>query len=222
MLIVAHRTPTTAAGCAALAAAGAHAFELDVQLRGTRLVVSHYLPFLGVRGWLEHDNGRFRWRSGPPRDPALLDIVALIPPQCLILLDPKETEPCRRRALHEALVAALPERDRLRVSTDRADDLERYRAAGFQTWRTIKTGRALGHVISSGPVPDAGVSVRHTLLDAASVERLHGVTDTVVAWTVRNVARAARLREFGVDGITTDSRGVMTRLAGQDPPRPRG
>src|SRR4051812_21871545 len=56
VLLIAHRTPRTAAACDDLAAAGAQLFECDVQLRGDTVVVSHFLPFLGRPGWLEHDN----------------------------------------------------------------------------------------------------------------------------------------------------------------------
>ena len=64
MFLVAHRTPRTAAGCEAFAAAGAGMFECDVQFRGRTVVVSHFLPFLGRRGWLEHDNGRVPLAQG--------------------------------------------------------------------------------------------------------------------------------------------------------------
>jgi glycerophosphoryl diester phosphodiesterase len=214
MLLVAHRTPSTAAECAALVAAGAGGFEVDVQLAGREVVVSHYLPFLRLRGWFEHDNGRFRWRSGPPRDAALGDVLDLVPAGCLVLLDPKETHPARRAALADALAALPGPWDRFRVSTSRADDLARYRDAGLRTWRTIKDGRDLRRVISGSALPDDGVSVRHTLLTASSVTALHAVASTVVAWTVNDVTRARQLHEAGVDGITTDAVAVMSAVAG--------
>lgn len=214
MLLVAHRTPPTAAGCAELAAAGAGAFEVDVQLAGESVVASHYLPFLRLRGWLEHDSWQFRWRSGPPRDAALREVVSIVPPGCLILLDPKETGAGRRSRLTEELARTLPDRGRFRVSTDHLDDLERHRAAGFRTWRTIKSSRDLEHVLRSGRLPDDGVSVRHTLLNQASVGLLHKVADTVVAWTVIDVERARQLRRLGVDAITTDRIEVMSAVAG--------
>jgi glycerophosphoryl diester phosphodiesterase len=214
MLLIAHRTPPTASGCAELVAAGAGGFEVDVQLAGERVVVSHFLPFLRVRGWLEHDNWRFRWRAGPPHDTLLLDAIDLVPDGCMILLDPKETDPRRRAALADELARTLVDRDRFRVSTDQSDDLERYRAAGFGTWRTIKTSRDLHAVVAGPALPDQGVSVRHTLLAQASVAQLHRVVRTVVTWTVNNVDRAQQLNEFGVDGMTTDHAEVMSAVAG--------
>jgi glycerophosphoryl diester phosphodiesterase len=214
MLLVAHRTPPTAAGCAQLVAAGAGAFELDVQLAGGEVVVSHYLPFLRVRGWLQHDSWRFRWRAGPPHDALLLDAVDRLPADCLVLLDPKDTDALRRAALVDALARTLGPADRFRVSTDRCDDLARYRDAGFRTWRTIKDGRDLHGVVTGAELPDDGVSVRHTLLTAASVDGLRQVTGRVVAWTVNDVVRAEQLAALGVDGITTDRLDVMRAVVG--------
>jgi glycerophosphoryl diester phosphodiesterase len=213
MLVVAHRTPSTAAGCAEFAAAGARFFEVDVQLAGDTVVVSHYLPFLRLPHWFEHDNWRFRWRSGPPHDMSLRDAVDIVPADCRLLLDPKETDPRRRARLAEELDRVLPGRERFCVSTDVLEDLARYRAAGFDTWRTIKNKGDLHRVLGAGRLPDQGVSVRHTLLTRTSVAGLHRVADTVVAWTVNDVARARQLHDLGVDGITTDRIEVMSAAA---------
>lgn len=215
MLLVAHRMPRTASECEAFVAAGAGMFECDVQLRGSTVVVSHFLPFLGRRGWLKHDNSRFRWRDGVRhRDPPLLDALALLPASCGVLLDPKETDRARRARLADELARLLPDRSRLRVSTDREGDLERFRAAGFQTWRTIKNAGQLRAALTRAALPDNGVSVRHSLLDAAAVTALRGVAATIAAWTVNSPARALALRGLGVDAVTTDDRAVMRALIG--------
>jgi glycerophosphoryl diester phosphodiesterase len=217
VLLVAHRTPTTVEGCAELAEAGASIFECDVQLRGDTVMVSHYLPFLNLTGWFQHDNAHFRWRYGPPFDPTLADVLARIPADCGILLDPKEKDPARCQALVDALVAELGTGpnglDRFRASTGDLDDLERYRAAGFATWRTLKSPAEIDAAVAEGPMPHQGVSVRQTALDADSIDRLHGVVDTIVAWTVNDPERARQLADSGVDGITTDRRDVMQTVA---------
>jgi glycerophosphoryl diester phosphodiesterase len=188
-------------------------FECDVQLRGDTVMVSHYLPFLNVRGWFQHDNAHFRWRYGPPFDPSLAEVLARIPAGCGVLLDPKEKDPARCQALVDALVTQLRASpgglDRFQASTGNLDDLERYRAAGFRTWRTLKSPADIDAAVAEGRLPDQGVSVRQSALDPDAVERLHGVVDTVVAWTVNDLARARKLSESGVDGITTDRRDVM-------------
>jgi glycerophosphoryl diester phosphodiesterase len=213
MLLVAHRTPHTAAGCAELAAAGAGAFELDVQVIGGRLVVSHFVTLAGLPDWVEHDNWRFRVRGRGPRDVDFADMVALVPPECLVLLDPKLPRGADRVRLADALAAAIPDRGRFRVSTADPDDLARYRAAGFRTWRTIGDRGHLREVLAGGALPDEAVSVRHWLLaDGAVVARLHERARSVIAWTVNDPARARRLAGWGVDGVTTDSRAVLTGL----------
>jgi glycerophosphoryl diester phosphodiesterase len=54
--------------------------------------------------------------------------------------------------------------------------------------------------------------VRHTLLERQTIARLHQLVPQVIAWTVNDVDRALRLRDAGVDGITTDSPEVLAAL----------
>lgn len=209
-----HRLPDDPAAIATLAAAGAGGFELDVQLRGGTVVVSHYLPFLQLPGWLEHDGARFRWGGGPPTDRTLAQALAQLPPGALVTLDPKEQRADRRSALVAALTAdpALP-RDRIVVTTGDEQDLARYRAAGLRTWRTADSERDVARVLAAGPVDEA-VAVRHELLDAALVRRLREGVGRVSAWTVNDVARARQLLAWGVTAITTDDREVIAAVAG--------
>src|SRR4051812_16574940 len=108
MILVAHRTPASALRCAELAAAGVTVFEVDVQLRGGRVAVSHYQPLGPVRG-LQRDNWRLRWHTRSRLDPALAEVDAAVPPACRVLLDVKEVAPPGRRELLDALAAGLPE-----------------------------------------------------------------------------------------------------------------
>lgn len=218
MITVAHRVPRTPEALQAWVAAGTDRFEADVQLAGDRVVVSHFLPFLRVRGWLQHDGLDFRWGSGP--DPSLPDVVASLPDGAGVLLDPKETHPARRAALADALADLVPERSRFVVSTDDDADLARYRAAGFRTWRTVKDAATLRAVRHGPRLPDAGMSVRHSLLDAGTVSHLHELAPLVVAWTVNDEPRARELMTAGVDGITTDRPAIARLVAGGDPPEP--
>jgi glycerophosphoryl diester phosphodiesterase len=210
VLLVAHRTPPTRAACERIAAAGARVFEVDVQVgRGAahdRVVVSHYLDF---GRFMHRDNWRVRWHTGAVRDPALADVVALVPEDCLVLLDMKESRPERRARLVAALIESLPDLARFRVCGHIAEDLEAVRAAGFGTWRTARDSRDLAAVLTGGRLPDEGVSIRHTLLTPRVVEQLHERTPTVVAWTVNSLPRAQQLRAMGVDGITTDRAAIL-------------
>jgi glycerophosphoryl diester phosphodiesterase len=210
VFVVAHRTPATPAACAALVEAGVSCFELDIQLSARGVVVSHFLPLLGVRGWIENDNWRFRWRSA--RDPLVSEVLACIPDGVDVLLDPKETEASRRADLVRR-VAELPDRERYVVSTSALDDLVAYRAAGLRTWRTLKNVRQLRAALRSGPLEDEGVSVRHALLDARTLNQLHAVVPSVVGWTVNDLDRARSLYQWGIDGITTDRAEEITRIS---------
>jgi len=71
---------------------------------------------------------------------------------------------------------------------------------------------AAGGSFAAGPRDDQAVTVRHTLLERQTIARLHQLVPQVIAWTVNDVDRALRLRDAGVDGITTDSPDVLAAL----------
>lgn len=213
MLLVAHRTPVGTVEAQRLATAGATVFETDVQLRTDHIAVSHFAPIAGACGRLQHDNWRFRWHPPPGGDPRLDVVIAVIPPNALILLDLKETAPARRSALIETIIAQDLDRSRYRVSSAQVEDLARCRSAGFGTWRTIGDRRDLADALRGERLPDQAVTVRHSLVDATVTRRLHNVVATVVVWTVNEVDRALRLRDYGVDGVTTDNLAVLRALS---------
>jgi hypothetical protein len=213
VILVAHRTPATRAGCEQLAAAGATVFEADVQVDDAgAVVVTHYLP-LGPGGLVERDNWRVRWHTGRARDPRLAGVTDIVPTDCLVLLDLKERRPDRRARLVAALIDSLADRSRFRVCGHPEPDVAALRAAGFRTWRSVGSRRHLAAVLAEDRLPDEAVSIRHSLLTAAVLDRLHERVPQVVAWTVNGVERAARLRELGVEGVTTDSPQVMQLLS---------
>jgi glycerophosphoryl diester phosphodiesterase len=55
-------------------------------------------------------------------------------------------------------------------------------------------------------------SCRHSLLTPATVAALKEAGSTVIAWTVDSEARARQLLAWGVDGITSNDYGLLTRL----------
>jgi glycerophosphoryl diester phosphodiesterase len=57
--------------------------------------------------------------------------------------------------------------------------------------------------VSDRDVRPRGVSCRHSLLSAATVQKLRDRGLLIVAWTVDDTARARELVEWGVHGITT-------------------
>jgi glycerophosphoryl diester phosphodiesterase len=211
VLLIAHRMPSSAEACARFLAAGVDLFEVDVQLSPSGMVVSHYGVVPHTRGWLQRDNWRVRWGRAGGRDPMLAAHLRNVPDDTRILLDPKGKEP-DRAALVDAIIETLTDRERFVVSTGNLTALKRLRQAGFETWRSLGDRAGLDKALAGGRLPESAVTVRHTLLDARTVKRLHEVADTVVAWTVNGVDRARALREAGVNGVTTDSLAVVNAL----------
>lgn len=64
--------------------------------------------------------------------------------------------------------------------------------------------------------PPDGVSCRHTLLDAETIQRLRAAGMTVIAWTVDDEDRARDLVRAGADAITThEIRDIREAIGGQ-------
>jgi glycerophosphoryl diester phosphodiesterase len=208
--LVAHRLPASRGDTEAVVAAGATVVELDVRLLGGELVVTHFLPLWRLRH-VQHDHGRFR-RGPDPAAPTLAAALEWLPPALDVLLDLKDDrgEPALRLAA--AVVAAVGDPSRFHASTKNPHVLAVLRAGGLRTWRSVATRRLLGEVLRADS-PDWGLTVRHQLLDAATVARLGQRTRHVGAWTVNDVARAQALCGWGVDGITSDSLDVMAALS---------
>lgn len=205
MLAVAHRTPATAAGCRELADLGVGAFEADVQLIRGGLVVSHYLPVVpGVYrdGWA---------LSRTVRAEPLAAVLDRVPAPARVLVDLKTETPAAAAAV--AVVVAV-DPDRWLVSCKRWDLLPAPAAAGVPTWRSVATRRALAAVLAA-PADARPVTVRHSFLDRATVDRLRAITGEVVAWTVNDPHRAAWLADLGVTGLTSDDPRVHAYAAGR-------
>ncbi|HZY76877.1 MAG TPA: glycerophosphodiester phosphodiesterase [Jatrophihabitantaceae bacterium] len=213
MLLVAHRSPRERQRCVELAEAGANVFEADVRLHGERLVVSHFVAFPGLGEWLQHDNWRVRLGRSAADDQPLPDQIELAPHGVQVLLDLKEHSPRRRARLVAALGALPTDRSRLIVSSPNPDDLHALRPAGYRTWLSVGNRFKLRRVLAGELSYVDGVTVRHTLLDAAVIAGLHEAVPVVLAWTVNDPARAKRLTDAGVDGLTSDSLSVFRQLS---------
>jgi glycerophosphoryl diester phosphodiesterase len=203
--------PTTASACRWLHDAGADLFEVDLQLADETLVMSHWVAVPRTGGRLQWDNWRLRRTArSAGRDPTLAVLREVLPSGARLLLDPKERRPEQRDLLVDRVLDAFPDPAGVVVSTGRRRDLDRLRAAGFETWRSVGDRADLDRVLRE-PLPDAGVTVRHTLLDAPTVQRLQALAPQVVAWTVNRPSRARELRRFGVHGLTTDRVALLAR-----------
>ncbi|MGQ0630872.1 MAG: glycerophosphodiester phosphodiesterase [Sporichthyaceae bacterium] len=214
MLAIAHRTPDTPAGIAAVAAAGAHVYEVDVQSVDGVLISSHFLPVWTAVPRLRRDRTMLTWRRRDRREADLGSLVAALPAGSEILLDLKVDVGPRAAALVELLARAELDQDRCHVSTKGWHTLPRLAELGFRTWRTVGDAGTLAKVLGSGPVADYALTVRHGLLSARVINDLRAIAPRVMTWTVNDLVRARELAELGVDGITTDSLAVLTFAAG--------
>ena len=215
VLAIAHRTPATLERCAALGAAGATVFEIDVQTLGEDLVVSHYLPVHPLVPRVRRDGTRFTVRRRGRLEPALAATVEALPPGAEILLDLKVDTGPAGHALVEHLAAAGPDPARCYASTKGWATLPALAAAGYRTWRTIGDVPALSAVLAMPQIPDDAVTVKHTLLTGEVVAALRERVPRVMTWTVNDPARAREVLAFGVDGVTTDSAAVLRIVSGR-------
>ncbi len=213
MLAIAHRTPAAPTGIAALAAAGATVFEIDVQEIGGELVCSHFLPVSPLLPRLRRDRVRFTVRRRGPSEVALAATVAALPPEAEVLIDLKVDRGAAAHALVERLVEVGPDPARCHASTKGWETLSALAAGGYRTWRTIGDPAALRAALELDRIPDYAVTVKHGLLTAEVLAALRDRVDRVMCWTVNDVARARTLIDLGVDGITSDSLDVL-RLVG--------
>ncbi len=211
MLAIAHTTPSDPAACRRLAAMGVTVFEIDVRLRGDRLVASHFLPLLPRLDVVQRRNRRLRINGPWVRDADLDASIERVPAGCRILLDCKDDVGDGARRTVAAIAAHVRDIPRTLVASKHWASLESLAAAGFETWASVATRRALAAALHGGGARSA-VTVRHSLLDAAVVSRLRTVHPAVMAWTVSSIGRAEQLAALGVDGITSDHTDVL-RLA---------
>lgn len=211
---IAHRAPADPARCAALAAAGASIFEIDVQAFAHLLVSSHFLPVHPLLGRVRRDRRSFTVRHRTPAEIDLARAIAAVPDGARILLDLKCDVGQPASDLVDRLAEAGLDRDRCLVSTKGWHTLPALRAAGFRTWRTVADTTTLAAVLGGPPLPDDAVTVRHSLLTAEVVARLREKVPAVMCWTVNDPRRAADLVAAGVDGVTSDSIDVVRAVAG--------
>ena len=209
MLAIAHRTPATRERCAALGAAGATVFEIDIQIIGAELAVSHYLPVHPRLPRLRRDRGRFTVRRRGRLEPALAAAVEALPAGAEILLDLKADTGPAAHALVERVIAGGPDPARCYASTKGWATLPALAGAGYRTWRTIADPAALRAALALPELPDHAVTVRHTLLTPEVMTALRERVPRVMTWTVNDVSRARQVMALGVDGVTTDSLDVL-------------
>jgi glycerophosphoryl diester phosphodiesterase len=204
--VVAHRAGNDLAALRAAETAGVGVVEADLWLFRNLVDLRHHravwrLPVL-VDG---RDVRRRRRRHLGLRD--LLDAAA---PETQLLLDLKGIDRrLVRRVLEEVErhsgriehLSVCSRRWRLLDEAHRLHpELRIFRSAGNR-----RELAALWPVLERAGARTDGVSVRATLLDAPTVERMRAHGLTVFAWTVASAEQARRLASWGVHGLIADA-----------------
>jgi hypothetical protein len=209
MILIAHRMPATAAGCAELVDHGANVFEVDLQLSGPDVVISHALPLIRHIPYLRHDGWKFSWSLiGAP----LRSALDRLPAGTQLMLDLKNDRGPDAARLVDALLALALDPARVVISSKNWPMLARLAAAGFQTWRSVDTRASLRSLLAAQDHNGSyAVTVRHTFLDPETVAALKPF-GVIIAWTVNDVGRALTLAAIGVEGLTSDNSAVFRAL----------
>ncbi len=213
---VAHRTPATSSAAAALHAAGADHFELDLRLIGDDVLVTHFLPLVRRVPLVQHDGWRFRVGR---RDPPALTLAAarsLVPDTASLVLDLKDDRGDGSFALARRLCAEIDDPGRHVVASKDWTALTLLAGEGFRVWRTVDDDRRLGALLRYGCGDAHAVTIRKRYLLRPSTARALAQVAPVgsyVAWTVNDTGQAGALLDQGVGGLTTDDPAVLTLVA---------
>lgn len=182
---------------------GADFLEVDLWVHRGHFEARHEraaypLPFL-VEKWYLRRAPRHRFRLG-----GLMKRAAACGAD--LFFDFKNRDDASARLLGEALDEAGPEARPvassqlwhvLRAVRETAPDVRLFYSIDVRAQLNLFLS------VADRDVRPSGISCRHTLLNRETIERVHERGMQVVAWTVDDAERAARLAEWGVDAITT-------------------
>jgi glycerophosphoryl diester phosphodiesterase len=183
---------------------GADVIEIDVALQEGRLVSAHDSP----KGW----------RSRIFRGLTLEQAWEMSSEASIIQLDLKERSPAYQRKVFEFL-ETHQDGPPIMVSTRDTATLwslqERY--PDVLRFLSIDDRVALEIMLQDPELGEMlnGVTVRHTLLDEVSVQRLNESGVAIIAWTVNDLERVNDLVKLGVNGITTDNLAILELIRDQ-------
>jgi glycerophosphoryl diester phosphodiesterase len=204
--VVAHRGGNDRVRLRAAEARGVPVIEADVHLFRRRVDVRHGRRLGPLPVVL--DEGRLT----PARAPFTLDeLLAQSSPSTTLLLDLKGRDHRLSERVLDVVAPHLEER-RLAVCAREWPLLRPFRVEQrVHALPSIGSKRELDAFLAGVRPRAAGVSVRDSLVDPATLHRLRRRADVVLCWTVNSGDRAAELTSWGVDGVTTDA---VDELAG--------
>ncbi len=200
--IIGHASGNSVQGARDAVRDGADFVEVDVWFRKSEFEARHErrmgpIPLLFERWYL---------RFAPPSPFTLQSLLAEMRDDTGVLLDLKNSQH-ETAAGVAAILREAPGNVRVMASSQWWPGLRRLhdRAPGVELYYSIDVEAKLDlfrSIIRRDHRP-SGVSCRESLLTPALIREMHDHSLRVIAWTVDDLSRAARLASWGVDGITT-------------------
>lgn len=180
---------------------GADFVEIDLYVRGGRFEARHERSLHPIPLWFE----KWYLRMAPRKPIGLTEVLAEIG-DATLFLDLKNggrrAGQLLRRVVDESgpdvrFAVSSQSWATLRAVKDLVPEVELYYSIDVQAKLDLFRS------VVERDISPQGVSCRHSLLSRRIVEALHEHELSVVAWTVDDMARAAELLSWGIDGITT-------------------
>ncbi len=188
---------------------GVDMLETDVWLRLGNLEIRHLktigpIPIYWEKWYIDSIGGR---------QMQLHDLVHALPHQARLFLDLKGLSPHLGKRVVRAIADIQKDRDIILCG---------------RNWRQLDPVGLLPNVHVFYSVGDEkelarvwpklegqahpAVSIHYRLLTEETIDRLHDLGATIIAWTVNDPAIARTLFEFGVDGFTSDNRDLLATI----------
>ena len=212
---IAHRAGNNLHDLERALAVGVDAIECDFWHDRGRLALRHERKLPALPVW--YDRWYIRFSIG---ELSLPDLLREINFRSELFLDIKSSTP----AAAEAVLRLYHDNESMMppalVSSREWRLLDQLGDASTEMRMFYSVGRASGldalvRRARISPRP-AGTSIRHTLLSADVVARLHEAGLQVFAWTVNNRHRAEELLGWGVDGLISDDINLHAELHRSD------
>jgi glycerophosphoryl diester phosphodiesterase len=203
-LLFAHRAGNDLSSLRRAEALGVDAVEADVRLFNGRLELRHMKTVGPVPVYWD------RWHVARPgtRFPELDDLLEAAQPATQLMLDLKGID----RRLAGGVLAAIDRsgrRDGVTVCSRRWSHLEPF--VGRDGVRVVHSvgNRSQLRALLRRPSGLDGISIHQRLLTPAVTAELRRRAPLVLAWSVNAVRPAARLVEWGVNGLISDDPGRL-------------
>jgi len=210
LVTVAHGAGNSAWTAAKAGELGADIVEADIHAYRGRLEVRHLktlgrLPLLWDRWYLAPD-----WRPRLVLSELAMELASA--PGPAVMLDLKGRDPSLPAAVIEA-IAGLREVRRVLVCGQNWALVDRFLAEpDIEVLHSIGTREQLAAFEARPEIRGDGVAIHQRLLNADVARRLRERVPFIATWPINDDATLARVIDYGVTAITTDSDDMVERV----------